>query len=122
MDIITERTIITSDNFSAMPTSHFTLYPPQTTSLATLAYKAWARHSPCHQEAQHRDQAGAEPQQVKEPRVRALRGEQGRDADGGGRRHDQQHDGDQRKGGLVRVQLSERGAERDEKAFALERT
>ena len=107
-----------------MPTSHFTLNPPQTTGLATLAYKAcWACHSPCHQEAQHRNQAGAQPQQVKEPRVRALRGEQGRDDDGGDGRDDQQHgDGDQRKGGLVRVQLGERGTERDEKAFALERT
>ena len=101
--------------------THFTLDPPQTTSLAALAHQARAGHPPCHQEAQHRDQAGDQPQQVKEPRVRALRREQGGDADGGGRGHDQ-HDRDQREGGLVWVQLGERGAKRDEEAFALEQT
>ena len=104
-----------------MSISDFMLDPPQTTSFATLAYKAWARHPPCHQEAQHRDQAGDQPQQVKEPRVRALWREQGGDADGGGWHH-VQHDRDQREGGLVGIQLGERGAECDEKAFAFERT
>ena len=91
---------------------------PQTTGPAAFSYKARACHPPCHQEAQHRDQAGAEPQQVEEPRVRAFRCEQGGDADGGGGRHDRH----QREGRLVGVQLGERGSKRDKEAFALERT
>ena len=101
--------------------SDFMLDPPQTTSFATLAYKAWARHHPCHQEAQHRDQTGDQPQQVKEPRVRALWREQGGDADGVGWHH-VYHDRDQQEGGLTGIQLGQWGAECDEKAFVLERT